>query len=67
MSLRDRLIQLVIDGCEPIPSGNGEHLYWKKDGKYCKDLPYPLHSKAAVVIVADNQFWFEVEHRRAVE
>jgi hypothetical protein len=48
----DRMIQMVLDGWEPIASGSGEYLYWRKGDSYDHPNPYPpfCGSKAAVIV-----------------
>lgn len=57
-------MNLALMGWEPIPSGSGTFLYWKKGDSY----NFPFYSGAmffnACSIVEDHWFWQEVELRR---
>jgi hypothetical protein len=57
------MVDLALEGWEPVPSGDGMFLYWCKDDKYRNDLPFFYHTKSAVAIVDSTSFWNEVKRR----
>jgi hypothetical protein len=61
----DRMVQMVVDGWQPIPSGSGEHLYWKKGDRYDHPNQYPpFYGSGAVEIVRSLRFLEDVKEAK---
>jgi hypothetical protein len=64
--LFELMVQLVLDGWEPISSGDGQYLYWKKGDSYDHPGPRAGMGKEAVDICSSKFFRDEIEQRRTV-